>query len=101
MCYHISYLVERACKKLGIKYESPHLKAKGDVIKDAIRLQEIYRELHEILGDLVDISERHQIDGLGSMIQQEIALIEQCDHDINRIAMLMKRKKEEEEDGQN
>ncbi|MHA1437961.1 MAG: hypothetical protein ACTSPD_10325 [Promethearchaeota archaeon] len=101
MCYHISYMIERICKKLGIDYKSPHLQNNIDIMKDAWRLQEIYVELHIILGDLEDIAERHQIDGLGMMLQQEIALIEQCDHDINRIAKMMNERKERRRDEKN
>ena len=85
---HISYLIERACEQAGITYNSPFLK-NGEAYKDAERLGILYMKLKRIAGELQDISEKHNLDGLGEMIKKEIQFIEEADHGIIKIAQMV------------
>jgi len=89
MC-KISYNIEKICKKLGISYESPYLKDK-QFKRDALRLGRLYLKLKHISSDLQEIAERHEIDGLGKQIKKEIYLIENIDHDIAKIAEILRK----------
>ncbi len=89
MC-RISYMIEKICKLNGIKYESPYLKDKQHT-RDALRLGRLYLKLKRISGDLQEIAERHDIDGLGDALRREINVIENVDHDIAKIAEVLRK----------
>ncbi len=89
--YHISYIVEQTCKKLGIPYKSPYLKEK-DVHRDAERLHELYLHLKQIAGELTEIEEAHNVNGIGKLLYDDIIMIEQADHDLIRIAGIMRKR---------
>ena len=91
MTERISYTIEKVCKHLGIDYKSKNLEDK-QTAKDAIRLGKCYTKLKRVAGELLEISERHQIDGLGEWLEKEIEMIERCDHDIAQIASIIKEK---------
>jgi len=85
----ISLTIAEVCQKLGIDYctVNPHYL---EMINDAKRLGEIFRDLKIIAGDLEAISERHQIDGLEKIIHQGALQIEAIDHDIIKLAQKIK-----------
>lgn len=91
---HISYLVERACENAGIEYHSPYLK-NGEAYKDAERLGILYMKLKRIAGELQDISEKHNIDGLGEKLAAEIQFIEHSSHGIIKVAQIIKNSRKE------
>jgi hypothetical protein len=85
----ISITIAEICQKLGIDYSSvnPHY---IQMIDDAKRLGEIFRDLKIIAGDLEAIAERHQVDGLKDIIHQDALDLETIDHDIIRLAKKIK-----------
>jgi hypothetical protein len=87
----ISLTIGEVCAKLGIDYctVNPHYL---EMINDAKRLGEIFRDLKIIAGDLEAIAERHQIDGLKDIIHQDALDLETIDHDIIRLAKKIKEK---------
>lgn len=82
----ISAIIHTLCRKHGIDYESknPHY---ASISEDAMRLGEIYQELKIILGDLLEIEERH---GLNSeaviVLNKVISEIDDADHSIIKVA---------------
>jgi len=87
----ISLTIGEVCAKLGIDYctINPHYL---EMINDAKRLGEIFRDLKIIAGDLEAIAERHQIDGLRNLIYKNVLEIETIDHDIVKLARQLKDK---------
>jgi hypothetical protein len=75
----------QCCIKEGIKYSSTN-PAYTNLEEDALRLRNIYRDLIIIAGDLEEISERHQIDGLKNIIHKEALQINENSHDIIKLA---------------
>jgi hypothetical protein len=86
----ISLTIMEICKKYGIDFNScnPHC---GQMINDAKRLGEIYRDLKIIAGDLEAIADRHQIDGLRNLIHKDALKINSIDHDLIRLAQKIKK----------
>ena len=85
----ISLTITEVCQKLGISYESVNPNYLS-MLNDAKRLGEIFRDLKIIAGDLEAIAERHQIDGLGTLLHDDALTIEKIDHEIIKMAMKMK-----------
>jgi len=87
----ISLTIMEVCQKYGIDFDScnPHC---GQMINDAKRLGEIYRDLKIIAGDLEAIAERHQIDGLKNLIHKDALEIDKIDHELIRIANKIQEK---------
>lgn len=85
----ISLTIGEICAKLGIDYctVNPHYL---EMINDAKRLGEIFRDLKIIAGDLEAIAERHDIDGLRNLIHEDALKIDQIDHEIVKIAQKIK-----------
>jgi len=85
----ISLTIGEICAKLGIDYctVNPHYL---EMLNDAKRLGEIFRDLKIIAGDLEAIAERHQINGLTEIIHQDALDLETIDHDIIRLAKKIK-----------
>lgn len=81
----ISLTISEICQKLNIDYQSvnPHYL---QMINDAKRLGEIYRDLKIIAGDLQAIAERHNIDGLQNLLYDDAITIEKIDHELIKIA---------------
>jgi hypothetical protein len=87
----ISLTIGEVCAKLGIDYctVNPHYL---EMINDAKRLGEIYRDLKIIVGDLEAIADRHKIDGLKNIIHKEVLEIDKIDHDLIKLANKLKEK---------
>lgn len=85
MAERISHVISTICKELGIPYQSinPNYTA---FVRDAIRLGEIYRDLKGMIGDLLEIEERHQVDGLGKLLQDDVEELNYHAHHIVRVA---------------
>jgi hypothetical protein len=86
----ISLTISEVCAKLGVDYCSvnPHYL---EMIDDAKRLGEIFRDLKIIAGELEAIAERHQVDGLTDIIHQDALDLETIDHDIIRLAQKIRQ----------
>jgi len=87
----ISLTIGEVCAKLGIDYctvNSYYL----EMINDAKRLGEIFKDLKIIAEDLEAIAERHQIDGLKEIIHRDALDLKIIDHDIIRLAKQIKEK---------
>lgn len=85
MAERISYIISKVCKELEIPYESSNPNY-NVFVKDANRLGEIYRDLKIMIGDLIEIEERHQVDGLGKLLQDDVDELSYIDHHIVRVA---------------
>mgnify|MGYP001320336006 CR=1 FL=1 len=81
----ISNLIIESCKKQGINYKSinPNYVT---FTSDAQLLVQLYKDLQQIAGKLVEISERHNIPALKEMLKFDIDQIEAVDHDLVRLA---------------
>jgi len=93
MSKNISQMIVNICKKLEIPYTSSNLDF-HNFIDDAVELVEMYSQLKVIMGKLVEIEERHQIDGLSKLINIDLEKLNEIDHDLIKFA---KRIKEEED----
>ena len=87
----ISLTISEVCQKIGIDYQSINPNY-SQLINDAKRLGEIFRDLKIIVGDLEAISERHQIDGLKNIIHKDALKLDKLDHEIIKIAKQMQEK---------
>jgi hypothetical protein len=81
----ISLTIMEVCQKLGIEYSSCNPKH-AQMINDAKRLGEIFRDLKIIVGDLDAIADRNNVDGLKFLIHKDALQIEKIDHEIIKIA---------------
>ena len=85
----ISATVCQVCKQLGIDYHSINPQY-VTLIEDATRLGAIYRQLKEIIGDLKEIEDRHQVNGLSKLLDDDILALDKIDHDIIRLAQKLR-----------
>lgn len=81
----ISAAVVDACNKLGIEYKSANAQYM-EFFKDAQRLGEIYLQLKEIIGDLMGVSERYGVSVIGTLLLDDINILEKIDHDVFKLA---------------
>jgi hypothetical protein len=81
---HISYIIENICEKYNIPYKStnPHYDIS---VKDAEKIGEIYQQLKEIIGNIIDIEERHNL-GLRKKFEDIINELDNTDHALIRLA---------------
>ena len=86
---NISHLIIESCKKCGIDYKSinPNF---INFTNDAQQLVQLYKDLQQIAGKLVEISERHSIPALREMIKFDIDQINAIDHDLIRLSAKIK-----------
>ena len=85
----ISLTISEICQKLGINYESINPNYR-QMINDAKRLGEIFRDLKIIAGDLTAIAERYNIKELKDLLLDDANTIEKIDHEIIRVATKLK-----------
>ncbi|MFH0806088.1 MAG: hypothetical protein V1901_04385 [Patescibacteria group bacterium] len=85
---NISLRILTICRKLGIDYNSPSINA--NFINDAGRLGDIYIDLKSIAAEILEISERHNLEGLGQLLLDDIEILEKIDHDILKVARKLK-----------
>ena len=85
----ISNSIVEVCKKLGIDYKSVNPNY-INFSNDAQLLAQLYKDLQQIAGKLVEISDRHDIPELKEMIKFDIDQIESVDHDLIRLAKRLK-----------
>ena len=78
---NISHIIDESCKKCGIDYKScnPNYVV---FTNDAQKLVQLYKDLIDIAGQLVEISERHDIPEL----KIDIFNLNCIDHDLIRLA---------------
>ena len=85
----ITLTITEVCAKLGIDYSTINSHC-IEMINDAKRLGEIFRDLKIIAGDLEAIADRHKIDGLKNIIHKEALKIDKIDHELIKIANKLK-----------
>ena len=81
---HISYIIENICEKYNIPYKSNNPNY-NITIKDAEKIGEIYQQLKEIIGIIIDIEERHKL-GLKEKFELIINELDNTDHALIRLA---------------
>jgi len=91
MSSHISYIIEKACERLGIDYKSPHIKY--NTMRDAKRLSEIYLSLKEIIGELCEIENRNHVHGIGYAMEIIIKNLDKIDHSLIKLAFRISKEK--------
>jgi hypothetical protein len=86
-------LIIESCKKCGIDYKScnPNF---INFTNDAQQLVQLYKDLQQIAGKLIEISERHNIPALKEMLKFDIDQIEAIDHDLIRLANKIKEEEQ-------
>lgn len=91
MSYKISWRIEMICKKLGIKYHSKYLH-KTNFHEDAIKLNDLYYQVKQIVAEMVEIADKHNSEDLADMIWHDIHMLEHADHDMTKIATIMEQR---------
>jgi len=86
---NISHLITESCKKCGIDYKSVNPNF-INFTNDAQQLVQLYKDLQQIAGKLIEISERHNIPALKEMIKFDVDQINAIDHDLIRLANKIK-----------
>ena len=76
------------CKSLGINYHSPHLE-KSNFHQDAIMLNDLYLQLKQIVGEIIEIADKHSDEDVAKSLWRDVMLIEGVDHDLTNLAKLM------------
>jgi hypothetical protein len=84
----ISLTINEVCRKLGIDYQSINPNY-VQLLNDAKRLGEIFRELKIIAGDLEAIADRNQVEDLKKFLHRDALKIEKIDHDLISLAKRM------------
>jgi hypothetical protein len=87
----IRKIIYDICQKAGIKYKSKAHKQIRDF--DARRLCEIYIQLKLIAAELQEIEDRHEVNGLGKLLKDDIAKILNIDHDLVKISKKLRDEK--------
>lgn len=85
----ISYHINEVCKHLGIDYKSCN-ESYLQMMKDAEILGQCYRDLKIIAGEIQEVAERHNINGLGKLLEDDLDAIDKLEHDIVKIATKIK-----------
>ncbi len=91
MSYKISHRIETICKHLGIKYKSKYFE-KSNFHVDALRLLDLYDITKQIIGEMIEIANKHGAEDLSTMLWNDINLLENVDHDIIKIAKIMDKR---------
>lgn len=78
--YKVTTIIESICKKLGIEYNSPYHEDVLDYQKDVNKLAENYLKIKEIIGDLVELEEKYDINGLKKLFEVDIKELDKIDH---------------------
>jgi L-2-hydroxyglutarate oxidase LhgO len=81
----ISLIIDSVCKELGIPYCSvnPHLVTLDE---DVRKMSKIYLELKQIIGILVEIEDRHDLQDLRKSMEEIIKELNEVDHLVIRLA---------------
>ena len=88
----ISAIIEHTCKKLGIRYKSPYHDKILDYQADADKLAEMYLQLKEIAGSLVELEGKYP--KLKRIIEIDIKQLDKIDHHLIIQANKIIRRKE-------
>jgi len=94
MSKNISLLITELTKKYGINYQSKNPEY-IQLCKDTHRMQEICRSLREMMGDLSEIEDRHDLNGLGKLLADDVKKMEVLLHDLTKISTHIKVKENE------
>jgi galactitol-specific phosphotransferase system IIB component len=84
--------INKLCQKHGINYCSDINKEVLTIKEDSKKLSDIYLQLKEIVGELVEIEERHNFPRFHNKIDKIIKEMEQTDHEIINLATVLKIK---------
>lgn len=89
----ISLTIDSICKKYGICYESinPHFRS---FLDDAIKLGCMYQDLKTMIGDIMDIEDRHGLNGIKVKMDEVIKELDRADHEIIKLARQLMDKDE-------
>ena len=88
MSYRISLRIEMVCKHLNIPYHSPYLE-KSNFHEDALQLRELYLQLKQVVGSIVEIADKHGGEPVADELWRYVTLIEGVDHNIAYMAKAM------------
>jgi len=84
----ISLIISSVCKEQGIDYCStnPHMVS---LYEDAKKMAKMYLQLKEIMGILVEIEDRHNLNGLRKKFESIIHELDVADHTLITVAREM------------
>ena len=85
----ISLMITQICHDLNINYSSVNPEI-VQLYKDAIALRDIYLQLIQIEAKLVTIEERHEVNGLGELLRDDIVKLENISHHVIKLAHKLK-----------
>lgn len=90
----ISLIISSVCKQLNIPYCSinPHL---VDLDEDVRKMSKIYLQLKQIIGILVEIEERHELQELRESMEKIIKELNDADHLVIKLARQLVDKENE------
>lgn len=88
----VSLIIDSICKELGIEYcsSNPHLITLQEDVK---KMSKIYLQLKEMIGILVEIEDRHEINGLREKFEGLVQELNAADHLLIKLARQLKDKK--------
>lgn len=86
---NISLIVDSICKDLGIKYNSknPHYIS---LQQDVLKMRKIYLQLKETIEILMEIEDRHNLNGLREKMEVIIRELDEADHLVIKLAKQIK-----------
>jgi len=88
----ISLTITEICKKLKIPFKS-----QNDNYLEQTKLSRqmacIYRDLRGIIGRLEEIERKHKIAGLSKLLQDDIKILEEIDHEMLSVSKSLKKKR--------
>jgi hypothetical protein len=90
----ISLVIDSVCKELGIPYCSinPHLITLDE---DVRKMSSIYLQLKQIIGTLLEIEDRHDLQNLRKNMQKIIKELNEADHEVIKLARQLVEKEDD------
>jgi L-2-hydroxyglutarate oxidase LhgO len=90
----ISLVIDSVCKELGIPYCSinPHLVTLDE---DVRKMSSIYLQLKQIIGTLLEIEDRHDLQNLRRNMEKIIKELNEADHEVIKLARQLVEKEDD------
>jgi hypothetical protein len=87
----ISHIIVETCKREGINYKSCNSNYDYDsLINDVPKMAKVYLQLKEIIGILIEIEDRHNLNGIREKFEKVIEELNDADHLLIKLAREIK-----------
>ncbi len=83
-------MISEICQQQGINYTSCNPATK-EIIKDALKLRDIYLKLVKLGAELHEIADRQNIEELKLILMDDIDKLNNSRHDIIKLAIRLKK----------